>query len=242
MKKYFAIVVCMFFALSCSKDPGSGGTASLTGRIKVKEYSEDYTLLKAEYYAQAENVYLIYGDDQTHSDNFKTTPEGYFTFEFLRKGNYTIYVYSEDSTGVNPSGTIPVYVSTEITKNGELSDLGDITIIKTSKWNNGTSSIRGRVYMRNYNTDFTLLLGQYYAYDEDVFLIRGDDQYYSDDVKTDVDGWYRFDELPIGHYTVYGVSEDSTGTWPNGYYPVKKEVDITANFQEIILDDIIILN
>jgi hypothetical protein len=241
MKTHLTLIAMMLLAISCTKESGSGGTASLTGRIKVLEYNEDFSQLKATYYAQAENVYLVYGDDQTHSDTYKTTPEGYFTFNYLRKGKYTIYVYSDDSTGVAADKTLPIYVTNEITKNGVHEDLGDITILRSTKWNNGTARISGRIFVRDYNTDFTLLMAQYYGYDEDVFIVQGNNQYYSDDLKTDVDGWYSFESLPLGHYTVYGVSKDSTGTYPGGYYPVKKEVDITQNFQDVVLNDIIIL-
>lgn len=239
--KAFSLAFLLLLFASCSKDPGSGGTSTLKGKVKVIEYNDDFTAIKAEYYAQDEDVYLIYGDDQEYSDDYKTNPDGSFVFKYLRKGKYTIYVYSADSSGQSASGTTPLYTSIEVTKNNQDVDMGEITILTSSHFNSGTSTICGRVWVRNYTADFSVLLGQYYGYDEDVFLVHGNDQYYSDDVKTDVNGWYCFERVPIGHYTVYSVSKDSTGLIPGGYYPVEKEVDITENYQHVVLDDIIIL-
>jgi hypothetical protein len=241
MRAFWFIFSGLLILASCSKDAGTGGTSTLKGKIKVKEYNMDFTVLKAEYYAQQEDVYLIYGDDNIYSDDFGTAPDGSFEFDYLRKGKYTIFAYSVDSTGVSSTGYKPVYVSAEIKKNNSEVDLGDITIITASKDASGTSSISGRVYCRNYDASFITLLAQYYAPDEDVFLVYGNNQYYSDDCKTDIDGWYKFQHLPIGHYTVYAFSKDSTFISPSGYVRSAREVDITSNEQHLILNDIVIL-
>lgn len=239
------LLLAMVFAvpgwMSCAKEAGSGGTSEIRGRLKVIEYSDDFSQVRAEYYAQGEDVFLVYGDDEIYSDDFETSPEGYFSFKYLRKGKYRLYAYSADSSGNSPSGSVPQYAEVEVTKNNSVTDIGDLTILMTSRYNSGTSSISGRVYVRDYTPDFSVLLGQYYIYDEDVFLVHGDHQYYSDDLKTDVDGWYSFTRVPPGEYTVYAVSKDSTGTIPSGYYPVEKQVVITGNYQHMILDDIVIL-
>lgn len=48
--------------------------------------------------------------------------------------------------------------------------------------------------------------------DERVFLIYGDEDFYSEDVRTDVNGNYQFRNLQRGSYTVYVFSEDSGGS------------------------------
>jgi hypothetical protein len=241
MKSICWVIIFSLFLISCDKQAGPGGTSSLVGKIKVKEYDETMSILKAEYYAQDEDVYLVYGDNTIYSDKFSTGPDGSFTFNFLKKGKYKVFVYSADSTGSSSTGTVPLYSEIEINKNNKTFDFGEITIIKTSKFNNGTSTISGRIFCRDYNTDFSLLLSQYYIPDQDVFLVQGNDQYYSDDLKTDIDGWYRFEKVPLGHYTVYALSKDSTFTSPSGYVASEREIDITSNYQQVVLDDIIIL-
>jgi hypothetical protein len=106
----------------------------------------------------------------------------------------------------------------------------------------GTSSISGKVFLRDFNASFTTLYGEYYAHEQRVYLVYGDDEMYSQDTRTHYDGTYRFERLKKGKYTVYAYSKDSTQTSPSGYIPVKKIVEITKNNQHIILDNIIIID
>lgn len=237
---FILTVGALLFLTTCTKDPGPGGNSVIKGKIKIVEYNEDFSEVRGTYYAQDEDVFVIFGDEDIYGDDFKTSPDGSFSFEFLRPGKYTLYVYSEDSSGTSVTGEIPVYQEVEISENKEVVDVGEIVILKTSKINSGTSSISGRVFAKEYSPDFSLLIGQYYIFDEDVFIVEGNHQYYSDDLKTDVDGWYKFDRLPIGHYKVYAVSRDSTGTVPSGHYAVMQEVDITSAHQQVVLNDIVI--
>ena len=40
----------------------------------------------------------------------------------------------------------------------------------------------GQVFVQNYNSDFTILMGEYYSPDVDVFIIYGEDSIYADDL------------------------------------------------------------
>ena len=104
----------------------------------------------------------------------------------------------------------------------------------------GTSTIMGQVYKINYNADFTEKLGEYYAPDVDVFIIYGEDSIYSDDFKTGINGWYRFEYLNKGTYTLYAFSEDSTLRDPSNMIPVKVSLTINENNTTYIADELII--
>lgn len=106
----------------------------------------------------------------------------------------------------------------------------------------GTSTIMGRVKVKNYNSDFTIKFGEYYSAGEDVYIIYGNDSIYSDDFKTGIDGWYRFEYLNKGKYKIYAISADSTRTSPSGEVPVIKEVVIDDNNSTVIVDDIVIFD
>ena len=106
----------------------------------------------------------------------------------------------------------------------------------------GTSTIMGQVFTKNYNTDFTVKLGEYYSPDVDVFIIYGDDSIYSDDFKTGIDGWYRFEFLNQGTYTLYTFSEDSTRRDPSNMVPVSTTITIDENNTTYIADDLIIFD
>ncbi|MEZ4798864.1 MAG: hypothetical protein R2809_03610 [Flavobacteriales bacterium] len=98
---FLATIVAMVFIASCTKEEGEGGYATIKGKI-----NKDYRLIPAnsatyQYTVAAadEDVYIVYGDNVSPSDRIWTNYDGEFEFKNLRKGNYTIYVYSEDTTG-----------------------------------------------------------------------------------------------------------------------------------------------
>lgn len=114
---------------SCEKDPGEGGTSSIRGKVWVKNYNSSFTYLQEEYYAQDEDVYIIYGDEFSFNDRVKTSYNGAFEFKYLRKGDYHIFVYSKDTTGTT-NADIPVITDVTISKNNEVVELPDIVIKK----------------------------------------------------------------------------------------------------------------
>ncbi|MFH2095166.1 MAG: hypothetical protein ABIJ16_05650, partial [Bacteroidota bacterium] len=234
--KYIALIslAVIFIFFSCSKPEGEGGSSSITGKILVKEYIIDDSNFHEEYYAPAEDVYIIYGEEDLYGDNIETHSDGTFRFEYLRKGKYTLYAYSEDPN--TESGIVPVQKEVEITKAGEAVDAGEIILEKFIDFNDGSSSITGKVWVRDYNGDFTILNGQFYGEDEDVFLVYGNQSYYVDDVSTNYNGVYHFEDLPMGNYKVYAYSKDMYGTSQSGYIPVMKEVTISYNGQNVTLD------
>lgn len=105
----------------------------------------------------------------------------------------------------------------------------------------GSSSITGKVIVRQYNGNFTSLVEQYYATDEDVFIIYGDDDVYGDKVSTNYDGTYKFEFLREGNYTVFAYSEDSAHYPTKHRIPVIRDIKITGKKQTVTAEDIIIL-
>ncbi|PJB16312.1 MAG: hypothetical protein CO118_00695 [Flavobacteriales bacterium CG_4_9_14_3_um_filter_32_8] len=132
MKNKLIIVITLITLIisSCSKEEGEGGRASITGKVYAKNYNASFTQLLSEYYAPEEEVYIIYGDNQFYDDKIKTDPNGVFEFKHLRKGNYTIFVYSKDTTFTIASGVEALYKSAEITNKEEIVELPDFEIIK----------------------------------------------------------------------------------------------------------------
>ena len=54
------------------------------------------------YPATDRNVFLIYGDNVGPDDQVETNHEGNVVFPWLRPGDYTVYVYSEDTSTTVP--------------------------------------------------------------------------------------------------------------------------------------------
>jgi len=104
----------------------------------------------------------------------------------------------------------------------------------------GTSAISGKVYIKNYNKSGQLI-EEYYAPDERVYIIYGDEIIYGDDMRTHYDGSYQFEDLRKGSYKVYAYSDDTTGNVASGTEPVIVEVEITENKEVVTVKDIIVL-
>jgi len=102
----FGAVLLSF--LSCNKEPGPGGQASIQGKIKVDNYNALCVYVDS-YYGPDEEVYIIYGDEPASGDRVRTAPDGTYMFRFLRPGKYKVYCYSEicnASTGPNVEAVI----------------------------------------------------------------------------------------------------------------------------------------
>lgn len=129
MKKIaFLLVVSasLFSFNSCKKVEGPGGSSTIKGTISIQKTVGGNTIT---YLAEEEDVYLIYGTDNSfYDDDVKTSYDGTFEFKFLQKGTYKIFVYQDCNTCA--SGNEPVIKTIEISDNKSIQDIGEITIIK----------------------------------------------------------------------------------------------------------------
>lgn len=102
----------------------------------------------------------------------------------------------------------------------------------------GTSTITGKIYVYDYNNDGELV-DEYYALDEDVYIIYGvGSDTYDDKFATSYDGSYKFKYLQQGFYKIFVYSRCDTCS--GGVEVVSTEVNITENYKEYILEDLII--
>ena len=124
------VTICSMMCFSCKKEPGEGGTSSIRGKIIVRDYNVTFTTLNAEYDGADRRVYIIYGDNVTYGDRTRTSYDGVFEFNYLRKGNYTIFTYSADSTLKSPSGEVTVIQKVEINKKKQVVELSDMIVFE----------------------------------------------------------------------------------------------------------------
>ena len=134
MKKAITILSLLLLVAACDKPSGEGGTSAIEGKILVLEgfynvftQSFDTTAL---YYSENEDVYIIYGSDSSniYNDSFETSWDGTYRFDYLRKGNYVLYAYSD--CDICPSGKEPVFWEVTIDKNNQLYQISDQVIRK----------------------------------------------------------------------------------------------------------------
>jgi hypothetical protein len=134
MKKLLFImaVSIALFATSCQKGPGEGGKSKITGKVNTENYNtlnnmSDTYVLKSEYPATDKDVYLVFGDDISYGMKTKTNPDGQFEFDYMRAGDYTIYVESKDTTRTSISGITTMHKTISLGKK-ETGDAGTIVI------------------------------------------------------------------------------------------------------------------
>jgi len=72
----------------------------------------------------------------------------------------------------------------------------------------GTASISGTVTEHFYNDDYSLLIHERAAVDEEVFIVFGDDKALGNRVRTNQNGQFMFKYLFPGQYEVYIISGD----------------------------------
>ena len=129
MKNIFLLVIIGLVISYCTKEEGEGGSGSIKGFVyeyKINAFSLDTT---ARYAAADQDVYIIYGNEDTfYDDNIKTSYDGSFKFPYLQKGKYTIFVYEECATCL--SGKKEILRTIEITKKNQVIDLDTIDIRK----------------------------------------------------------------------------------------------------------------
>lgn len=123
-----ALVVMMG---SCTKTEGPGGAATITGKVHALVRDGFGTVID-EYDIAKEDVYIIYGGENTmYDDDHETSYDGTFRFDYLETGTYQVFVYEKCliSEGC-PDNKRPVIMTVEIKDKKEVVDLGTINIYK----------------------------------------------------------------------------------------------------------------
>ncbi|MBK3519156.1 hypothetical protein [Carboxylicivirga marina] len=129
---YKLLIASVLIFSSCEKVEGPGGMAKITGKVIIEDYNSDFTVLRDVYPAQAYDVYLIYGNDSFYGDRIKTSYDGYFEFDFLREGDYTVFVYSKDKSFDynSTSEKIPVFRNVKILSKRQVLEVNDLIVVK----------------------------------------------------------------------------------------------------------------
>jgi hypothetical protein len=82
-----ALVCCIS---SCTKEPGTGGLATIRGKVKAYDVNILGDKVDSAYLSDV-RVFISYGDHTWVDDDVRTSYTGEFAFEWLQKGEYTIW-------------------------------------------------------------------------------------------------------------------------------------------------------
>jgi len=230
----------LLFLTGCSKDEGYGGNSHIRGTLVEHVYNDDFSQLIYQKKGIEEDIYIAFEDNGVIGDKVTTGLDGRFEFEYLFPGNYKIYYYSEDKTSAY-GDNIEVLVDVKLEKNTTL-DLGELIKVNTIAYNEGSASIKGKVFLINYynSTSYPNLIVKdtSLALDQEIYIIYGNHSTYEDRIRTNYDGTFYFGNLIKGNYKVFLYSEDVRGGTQD--IVIMKEVRIINEFDRIDLGDIYI--
>jgi hypothetical protein len=215
LKKYFFFVpaIVLIFIIGCKQDEGIGGNSHLKGVLVEQFYNDDFSMLLSEQPAMDEDVYILFGDENTVGENTSTSNTGNFSFNYLWPGNYTLYYYVQNPE--NPElGDIEESVDIDLVAGEEL-DLGTLYMKRSLNWDEGTSSISGKVMLTNYKNESEWpnleIKDRTPAQEQEIYLTYGEHTFYDSRIRTQEDGTFVFSNLIKGNYKIVVYSEDVKG-------------------------------
>jgi hypothetical protein len=83
--------------LSCSKEEGYGGLATIKGKVYGKDFNSSGYLVGEGYLGDV-SVYISKSGSTNYFDKVDSAYDGSFTFKFLHKGTYDIWVFGDCDT------------------------------------------------------------------------------------------------------------------------------------------------
>ncbi len=120
----------MFFS-QCKKEAGDGGLATIKGVIN-REYriALNNPLNAVQLPAMDQEVYIVYGDHISPDEKVVTNYKGEFSFTGLRKGDYTIYTYSQDTAATTTAVfyNMAVVINVKITERDQLKEIDPLVV------------------------------------------------------------------------------------------------------------------
>lgn len=185
---------------ACNKGEGEGGKGTIQGYVKLVQHPDDDLNLDTDTVSAAKtDVFIVYGDDIFYGDDVETDFDGFYRFEYLRSGIYTLYAYSTFPTGEKVPVSETVYLD-----DAETTDVPTIYIHDGKAY--GTSIVKGQVYAEYYHNGS--YRGEGWAYEHRVYIREIGDNMPIDDTRVGPDGYFYFQKLLPGIYEVYTATEN----------------------------------
>ena len=136
MKKLVLFLSLLISFSSCEKEAGEGGTSVIQGQVYKIHTFQNFTTGEWDtlYYQldSGKDVYIIYSENQSdvYHDKFETDYNGVYRFEYLRKGDYTLYTYADSIDMNSVSYDYPLFQHIIISNNNSVNTVKDFVIEK----------------------------------------------------------------------------------------------------------------
>ena len=137
MRNLLIICAIAFGFTACEKQSGEGGTSVIEGKVYISNTFQNPTTGEWDTIGEPQldsdkKVYIIYSDDENdiYDDSFDTHWNGEYKFEYLRKGDYTIYTYAKFDTSGVYLGDYPIFKHITIDEDNKAFILDDFILLK----------------------------------------------------------------------------------------------------------------
>ena len=198
---FFLLALISFMLSACNTGEGPGGTGTIEGTVyKVLHPDDNFNLETDTVLAAKEDVFLVYGTQQFYGDDAETDHTGFYRFDYLRPGTYTVYAYSTLASGERTAVSQTIEV-----QYGKTTTVPDIYIHDGKAY--GTSIVKGHVWAYYIDKNGNVI-SQGWAYGQRMYIQRQGEDFPCDDVRAGMDGVFAFQKLSPGNYTVFTFSED----------------------------------
>jgi hypothetical protein len=220
------ILTLLFIAglfAACNHDEGLGGSSSIEGYVyNVVHQDDNYSFRTDTFPAAGKKVYISFGDETSVGEDTDAGQNGYYRFDYLREGNYTVYALSESQFGEK----IAVVQSVNLGKGR--SRAPDVYIHSGDAYN--TAMIQGKVYVTYYNKDDLVTIDgkhEFPAADTRVYIKNYGEPTAFDDVRTGDTGVFIFGELRTDRqYEVFVHTEIRGDEYKNILFPLLETVNV----------------
>jgi hypothetical protein len=216
---FSSLIACF----GCNKDEGTGGSSSVEGYVYNIVYNDDnYSFLTDTFPAIGKTVYITYGNDNSVGDKTDAGIDGYFRFDYLRKGTYRIFAVSKDQWGGETAEVQTVELGSGTTQAAPL-------YVRSGDCYN-SAMVKGRVLVKTYNKGFLVRINGQEAVpatDIRVYIKNAGEDMSFDDVRTDDNGYFIFREIQTHKsYEVFVNTEEIGETYKNILFPIVKTVSV----------------
>lgn len=237
MRTPFSYTLILFFTgifAACNQDEGLGGSSSIEGYVyNVAHQDDNYSFRADTFPAAGKKVYISFGDETSVGDDTDAGQDGYYRFDYLREGNYTVYALSESKFGEKTA----VVQSVNVGKG--TSRAPDVYIHSGDIYN--TAMIQGKVYVTYYNKGDLVTIGgqsEFPAVDMRVYIKNPGEPTAFDDVRTGDEGVFIFKELQTDRqYEVFVHTEIRGDKYKNILFPLLRTVNVLEAYKIYPLDD-----
>jgi hypothetical protein len=192
----------LFFSVIFFSCTSEGGTSTVQGYVfNIIHSDNNYTHIMDTVAAAKEDVFLTIGNSDFYDNDLKTNASGFYKFNNLAEGNYTVFAYN-----TLPDGTRKE-VSVAVDLNGKKTMQADTIYIHTGDAY-GTSIVKGKVIVKYYDKKgiaSSPSTGE--GAGQRVFICNHGEEMPFNDVRAGVNGVFGFEKLKPGTYDIFVVTK-----------------------------------